>query len=94
MVNSINLTEFKALLAHEFGHFSQKSMKLGGYVYTSFGIINQIVDGHDAFDRFIEGWCRLDPRVAFPAYIVYAILWMLRLVLAGCAGRCSSSTRA
>ncbi len=28
LVNSLNVSEFKAILAHEFGHFSQKSMKL------------------------------------------------------------------
>jgi Zn-dependent protease with chaperone function len=83
LVNAINLTEFKALLAHEFGHFSQKSTKLGAYVYTAFGIINQIVDGRDFLDRFIEGWCRLDPRIAWPAYLAFATLWMLRRVLMG-----------
>src|SRR5262249_20698318 len=31
LVNRLNLMEFKAVLAHEFGHFSQKSMKLGTY---------------------------------------------------------------
>jgi Zn-dependent protease with chaperone function len=83
LVNGVNLTEFKALLAHEFGHFSQKSTKLGAYVYTAFGIINQIVDGYDFFDRFIDGWCRLAPSVAFPAWIVYGVLWILRRVLMG-----------
>jgi len=29
LVNQLNLSEFKAVLAHEFGHFSQSSMKLG-----------------------------------------------------------------
>ncbi len=83
LVNAVNLTEFKALLAHEFGHFSQKSTKLGAYVYTAFGIINQIVDGRDFFDRFIEGWCRLDPRIAWPGYFTYGILWVLRRSLMG-----------
>ncbi len=32
-VNSVNLSEFKAVIAHEFGHFSQHSMKLGSYVF-------------------------------------------------------------
>jgi Zn-dependent protease with chaperone function len=83
LVNAINLTEFKALLAHEFGHFSQKSTKLGAYVYTAFGIINQIVDGRDWFDRIIEGWCCLDPRIAWPGYITFGVLWILRRVLMG-----------
>jgi Zn-dependent protease with chaperone function len=29
LVNSINASELKAVIAHEFGHFSQRSMKLG-----------------------------------------------------------------
>lgn len=33
LVNAINTSEFKAIIAHEFGHFSQKSMKLGSYIY-------------------------------------------------------------
>src|SRR5262249_37802691 len=43
LVNAINLTEFKAMLAHEFGHITQKSMKLSGYVYYSLGIIHDLV---------------------------------------------------
>jgi hypothetical protein len=32
LVNVLTLSEFKAVLAHEFGHFAQGSMKLGIYV--------------------------------------------------------------
>lgn len=32
LLDSVTITEFKAILAHEFGHFSQKSMKVGNYV--------------------------------------------------------------
>jgi Zn-dependent protease with chaperone function len=28
LVNSVTVSEFKAVLAHEFGHFSQRSMKV------------------------------------------------------------------
>src|SRR5688572_26560765 len=34
LVNAVNVSEFKAILAHEFGHFSQRSMKLGSFVYN------------------------------------------------------------
>ena len=37
LVNILNLSEFKSVLAHEFGHFAQKSTRLGGYVYTADG---------------------------------------------------------
>ncbi|MBB3840076.1 Zn-dependent protease with chaperone function [Runella defluvii] len=39
LVNSVSVHEFKAILAHEFGHFSQRSMKIGSYVYN----VNQII---------------------------------------------------
>lgn len=39
LVNSVSVYEFKAILAHEFGHFSQRSMKIGSYVYN----VNQII---------------------------------------------------
>lgn len=34
LVNSLNISEFSMAIAHEFGHFSQRSMKLASYVYT------------------------------------------------------------
>src|SRR5687768_8345326 len=60
LVNTINLTEFKALLAHEFGHITQKSMKLGGYVYNSLRMIDNLVYGYDWMDRLLDRWRYLD----------------------------------
>lgn len=39
LVNSTTQLELKAILAHEFGHFSQRSMKLGSFVYN----VNQVI---------------------------------------------------
>lgn len=49
LVNRLNLTEFKAVLAHEFGHFSQNSMRLGSYVYTANRVVAEVVYGRDDF---------------------------------------------
>src|SRR5262245_25430225 len=35
LVNVVTLTEFKAVLAHEFGHFAQRSGGLGSYLYVA-----------------------------------------------------------
>lgn len=83
LINVLNLTEFKAVLAHEFGHFSQKSMKIGGYVYTASDIIDDLVYGRDWFDRFLDAWCCLDIRISFPAWGFKGILWGLRHLLGG-----------
>ena len=82
LVNNLNLTEFKAVLAHEFGHFAQSSMKLGQYVYVANRIIGDLVYGRDAWDDWLARWRRQDPRIAFPAYAITAVVWALRLLLA------------
>jgi Zn-dependent protease with chaperone function len=75
LLNAINLTEFQALLAHEFGHFSQKSMKLGAYVYTAMGIMNQIVDGRDFIDDFIDDLCTTENAIALiVGWIFFVVL--------------------
>jgi len=81
LVNRLNLSEFKAVLAHEFGHFSQNSMKLGSYVYTSNRIIGEIVFGRDWLDDLIAGFCQTDIRIAVFAWALAGIVWC-------CARRC------
>lgn len=81
LVNFLNLTEFKALLAHEFGHFSQHSMKIGGYVYMARRIVADVVYGRDRFDDFLSIWARLDIRIAWMAWIFIGIIWLLRQML-------------
>ena len=60
LVNRLNLSEFKAVLAHEFGHFSQSSMKLGTYVYTANRILADIVYARDRsnLERLAEDFGR------------------------------------
>jgi Zn-dependent protease with chaperone function len=53
-VNVLTLDEFKGSMAHEFGHFSQKSLRLGTYVYLATRIIGEIVYGRDFWDRWVD----------------------------------------
>ncbi len=56
LVNSVNMSEFKAVLAHEFGHFSQRSMKIGSYVYTVNRAIYNMVYEYDKWDELLDKW--------------------------------------
>ncbi len=56
LINTVNLSEFKAIMAHEFGHFSQRSMKLGSYVYTVNQIIYHLVYIRDKWDDTLDSW--------------------------------------
>jgi Zn-dependent protease with chaperone function len=67
LVNCLNLTEFKAVLAHEFGHFSQRSMRLGTYIYTANRIISEIIFGRDWLDKSLAAF---DP-------VLNVIRWVL-----------------
>ncbi|HEV3439141.1 MAG TPA: M48 family metalloprotease, partial [Gemmata sp.] len=78
LVNRLNLTEFKAVLAHEFGHFSQNSMKLGSYVYTANRVVVDVVYGRGKLDQLITTLSRTDIRIAVFAWGFSAILWVMR----------------
>ncbi|MNL19199.1 hypothetical protein D3C87_1403870 [compost metagenome] len=44
-MNAISATELKAILAHEFGHFSQRSMNLhcGTYSKEGIAVLDQVL---------------------------------------------------
>ena len=47
LMNLLNLTEFKGLLAHELGHFSQFHMKSGPGIRLAMQVVGNIVTGHE-----------------------------------------------
>lgn len=60
LVNTVNLSEFKMILAHEFGHFSQSSMKLGSYVYTVNRAIYKILYQRQNWgSRMVKKWASI-----------------------------------
>jgi Zn-dependent protease with chaperone function len=83
MVNQLNLSEFKAVLAHEFGHFSQNSMKLGSYVYMSNRIIADLVFRRDWLDDVVAALRGVDIRISMFAWGFAGVLWALRKTLQG-----------
>lgn len=53
LVNSLNLVEFKALLAHELGHFSQRAMRLNAYVSVAYDLIFNMLNTRDRWDNWV-----------------------------------------
>ena len=78
LVNAVNLSEFKAVLAHEFGHFAQSSMKLGSYVYMANSIIHSMVYERDKWDELLEQWKNTDFRLAVFAWLLMPVVWTIR----------------
>lgn len=78
LVNVLTMSEFKAVLAHEFGHFAQKSMAVGRWVYIAQQVATQIVNKRDMFDSFLRGLSRFDLRIAWIGWILQFVVWSIR----------------
>ena len=81
LVNGLNLSEFKAVLAHEFGHFAQRSMRLGTYVNTASRLLHDMVYERDQWDEMLLRWRSLDIRVSAAAWVMTALVWAVRKLL-------------
>lgn len=81
LTQCLELSEFKAVLSHEFGHFAQKSMRIGSYIHTANTIIHDLIYNRDSWDNALERWKKSDLRVAFPAWILSPIIWLIRELL-------------
>jgi Zn-dependent protease with chaperone function len=84
LVNSVNVSEFKAVMAHEFGHFSQRSMKLGSFTYNVNKVIHNMLYENRGYANFLSGWARIHGVLGFfasvTARIAGGIQWALRQV--------------
>lgn len=78
LVNALNLTEFKAVLGHEFGHFAQRTMAVGRWVYVAHQIASQLVARRDALDTFLAGLSRTDFRIAWVGWLLSLVVWAIR----------------
>ncbi|KUJ50826.1 M48 family metalloprotease [Chryseobacterium sp. JAH] len=54
LINTTTKQELKAILSHEFGHFSQRSMKVGSYVYNVNQIIFNLVNDDESYRNSVE----------------------------------------
>jgi Zn-dependent protease with chaperone function len=81
LVNALTLGEMKAVLAHEFGHFAQRSMAVGRWVYIAQQIAGGIIARRDALDSFLQGLSRIDIRIAWIGWLLSLIVWSIRSVM-------------
>jgi Zn-dependent protease with chaperone function len=81
LINSTTVSELKAVLAHEFGHFSQKSMKVGSYVNQANKIIYNMLNDNESFNNMMANWASFNVFIAFfvkiSFFIISGILWIL-----------------
>lgn len=81
LVNMVNLSEFKAILAHEFGHFSQKSMRAGSYVYQVNKVIYNLLYENEGFGKALSGWASIHSAFALCANMTIKIIAGIQYIL-------------
>lgn len=81
LINSVNISEFKMLLAHEFAHFSQRSMKQGSYIYTLNKMLYNMLYENERWEEMEVRWSNGSSLLSFFAHITTKILNTMQLVL-------------
>ena len=82
LVNSVNTSELKAVIAHEFGHFSQRSMKVGSWVYQVNKIIYDMLYNNRGYANSLDSMSGVHAIFSLFASltikVVQGIQWVLR----------------
>lgn len=81
LVNSLNVSELKAVIAHEFGHFSQRSMKLGSFTYHVNRIIHDMLYDNRDYERTLESWGNVSNVFAFFATLTSVVVEVIKQIL-------------
>ncbi|WP_207423028.1 M48 family metallopeptidase [Desertivirga brevis] len=84
LINSSTISELKAVIAHEFGHFSQGSMRFGSYVYHFNQIIYKIVADNSGYNATIEKWASFSNYFALFANINMGIIRGIQWLMVKC----------
>jgi len=75
LMNAISATELKAILAHEFGHFSQRSMKVGSYVHHVNKVIYNMLYENEGYNSILGGWSNIS---AYFALFAKGSVWVIQ----------------
>jgi Zn-dependent protease with chaperone function len=81
LVNCVNVSEFKAIVAHEFGHFSQRSMKLGSYVYNVNHIIHDMLHDNADYEETLNTFGNISNTFGAFAMITTSVADIIRDIL-------------
>lgn len=82
LINALTEEELKAILSHEFAHFSQSTMKVGSYVYSVNNVIHNLLYDNESYENMISKWSEASGYFSIfmilAVKIVSGIQWILR----------------
>ncbi len=81
LINTITASELKAILSHEFGHFSQRTMKVGSYVYHVNQVIFNMLFDNESYENMIVRWAQFGGIFAFFVGLAIKIVQGIQFIL-------------
>ncbi|MBN2746158.1 MAG: M48 family metalloprotease [Bacteroidales bacterium] len=82
LVNAASKDELKAILSHEFGHFSQRTMRVGSYVYNVNQVIFNLIYEDENYDNIVHSLANTQSYISIfgvmAINITKGIKWLLR----------------
>lgn len=78
LVNSMSESELKAILAHEFGHFTQRSLNVYSYVYIENQIIYKMLIDEEFYQTLLHKFLIVGSFSWIVIYYSRLIRWILR----------------
>ncbi|PWK79789.1 Zn-dependent protease with chaperone function [Mucilaginibacter oryzae] len=81
LVNAINLSEFKTVMAHEFGHFSQKSMKVGSYIYNFNRVVYDMLYDTEDYGKILNSFSKMHSVFSLVAVVNVRIVQGIQYIL-------------
>ncbi|TNE88364.1 MAG: hypothetical protein EP330_14870 [Deltaproteobacteria bacterium] len=81
LVNALTLDEMKAVIAHEFGHFAQRTMAVGRYMYVAQQVVGDVVANRGILDRGLMHLSYFDIRVAWIGWLMRLMVWAVRALV-------------
>ncbi|HEX8545815.1 MAG TPA: M48 family metallopeptidase [Cytophagaceae bacterium] len=81
LINSLTQQELKAILAHEFGHFSQKSMRVGSFVYNVNQVIYNLLYDNESFELMMQKWASVSGFFSIFLFIATKVIAGIQYIL-------------
>jgi Zn-dependent protease with chaperone function len=81
LINTTTKQELKAILSHEFGHFSQRSMKVGSYVYNVNQIIFNLVNDDESYRNSVEKFANISGYFSIFAALAFFFTGKIKWIL-------------
>lgn len=81
LITTVSEQELKAILAHEFGHFSQKSMKLGSYVHHVNKVLHNLLYDNQGYANLLHRWGNVSSYFGLFSHIAVYIITQMQAVL-------------